>query len=380
MASHKQRPRKWGEIERLPSGRYRARYVHEGARFNAPVTFDAKIDAQAWLNSRQRAIADGNWEPETTSPRARSQSVAEYAEHWLATRVNREGQPIRPRTRAEYVRLLAGPLKDLAVTPIEKLTPATVRTWYSVELTKGTKTQTARAYGLLKAICKTAVVDGLLTRDPCQVRGGANATTGRRMEPPTSAELAKIVNAITPRFKAMVLLAAWGGLRYGELTELRRKDIIIVHDGHTVERIALSVTRAVTHVTGEGFIVGTPKSHAGVRVVDLPPHVFPDVVKHLKDHTGDFPESLLFPTSDGSTHLAESTFVKHWYPARAAAGREDLPFHGLRHYGATRYALTGATLKEIQERLGHSTVKAAMTYQHTAGREAELAKRMSDLA
>jgi integrase len=57
-----------------------------------------------------------------------------------------------------------------------------------------------------------------------------------------------------------------------------------------------------------------------------------------------------------------------------------LPFHGLRHYGATKFAQTGATLKEIQERIGHSTVAAAMRYQHTAGRDAELAKRMSELA
>jgi site-specific recombinase XerD len=57
-----------------------------------------------------------------------------------------------------------------------------------------------------------------------------------------------------------------------------------------------------------------------------------------------------------------------------------MPFHALRHFGATRFAQTGATLKEIQERIGHSTVTAAMRYQHTAGRDLELAKRMSDLA
>jgi integrase len=94
----------------------------------------------------------------------------------------------------------------------------------------------------------------------------------------------------------------------------------------------------------------------------------------------DFPNALLFPAADGTSHLAQSTFAKHWYPARKVAKREDMPWHALRHYGATRAALAGATLKELQDRLGHSTVAAAMRYQHTAGRDAELAAKMSQLA
>lgn len=184
-----------------------------------------------------------------------------------------------------------------------------------------------------------------------------------------------MAEAITPRFKAAILLAAWGALRYGELTELRRKDVAVVDD----ETIVISVSRAVTHTTGRGYIVGGTKSAAGVRVITLPPHVNSAIEEHLRRHVGAGSESLLFPGADGVSHLAESSFVRYWYPARKAAGREDLPFHALRHYGATKYAQTGATLKEIQERLGHSTVAAAMKYQHAAGRDAELARLMSEL-
>ena len=92
------------------------------------------------------------------------------------------------------------------------------------------------------------------------------------------------------------------------------------------------------------------------------------------------PDALLFPAADGVSHLAQSTFGKHWEPARKAAGREDMPWHALRHHGATKAAKAGATLKELQQRLGHSTVAAAMRYQHAAGRDTELARRMSELA
>src|SRR5665811_83774 len=66
------------------------------------------------------------------------------------------------------------------------------------------------------------------------------------------------------------------------------------------------------------------------------------------------------------------------YPARNAAGREDLRWHDLRHTGAVLAAQTGATLAELMGRLGHSTPAAAMRYQHAArDRDTEIAKALS---
>jgi len=144
--------------------------------------------------------------------------------------------------------------------------------------------------------------------------------------------------------------------------------------------VVVNVSRGVTRVLGQGFVVGPTKSEAGVRSIVLPPHVNSIALEHLSEHVGRFPESLLFPGSDGSSHLGQSSFYRQWNPARVAARRPDLPWHGLRHYGATRAAIAGATLKELQAGLGHSSVVAAMRYQHTAGRDEELARRMSELA
>ena len=53
----------------------------------------------------------------------------------------------------------------------------------------------------------------------------------------------------------------------------------------------------------------------------------------------------------------------------------------LRHSGAVLAALTGATLRELMDRLGHSTPAATLRYQHTAnGRDAEIAALLSKLA
>ncbi|MGX1702549.1 tyrosine-type recombinase/integrase [Microbacterium sp. NPDC055357] len=344
------------------------------------MTFTAQTDAREWLARRRIEIADGVWQARAaadaqSAKQSKGETFAEYAEQWISNRTNRHGDHLRPRTAAEYRRLVKGPLALFGEMRLNAITAEAVDVWFSDLIRSGTKTQAARAYELLKSIMTTAVKRGRAQSNPCDIQGAASASSGRKTEPPTAAELQKIVNTITPRFKAAVVIAAWSGVRYGELTELRRRDLTKLEDVYVV-----SVDRAVTHVAGQGFGVGPTKSEAGVRNIVLPPHVTAVVDEHLTTHAGRFPESLLFPATDGVSHLAQSAFWKHWNPARKAAGRPDMPWHALRHYGATRAALAGATLKELQTRLGHSTVAAAMRYQHTAGRDEELARRMSDLA
>ncbi|MDN4639692.1 tyrosine-type recombinase/integrase [Agreia sp. PsM10] len=376
----------FGWVRELPSKRFQASYTGlDGKRYLAPHTFDTKTDARGWLAIQQASIHQGQWSATDAArteagQKAKGVTFGPYAERWIATRINRHGEPLRPRTRVENERLLRSSLAAFADQRVTSLTPAAVRDWYSDQMATGKKTQAARAYGLLNSILATAAQDGIIKVNPCMVRGAQNATTGRKVTPPTPTQLQTIFDSITPRYVAAVAIAAWASCRFGELTELRRKDILVTTLEGSVKSVTIGVSRAVTHTTGLGFIVGKTKSEAGVRVVTLPPHMNDVIVQHLRENVGPEPDSLLFPAADGISHLAQSTFVKHWYPARRAAGREDMPFHALRHYGATRFAQTGATLKEIQERLGHSTVEAAMRYQHTAGRDEELAARMSELA
>jgi integrase len=372
----------FGAIRQRSSGRYQASYTgpDDGKRYTAPHTFATVSEARGWLAAQRVAIDRGEWEAPGDAARkaAKTTTLGEYAEEWIKTRQNRNGQPLRPRTAAEYRRLLTGPLAPLAELRLTALDAPTVRKWHTDARETGTETQTARAYGLLNTIAATAVDEGLLSRNPCRIRGAQNARTGRKVLPPTDDQLETILATITPRYRAAVMLAAWGALRFGELTELRRSDVVLrmAPDGEVLG-VTVNVSRGVTHVVGEGYIVGPTKSEAGVRSVAMPPHTVPVIVEHLLEYVGQSPDALLFPAADGVSHLAQSTFVKHYYPARAAAGRPDMPWHALRHFGATRYALTGATLREIQARLGHATTAAAMRYQHAVGRDEELAALMA---
>ena len=53
-----------------------------------------------------------------------------------------------------------------------------------------------------------------------------------------------------------------------------------------------------------------------------------------------------------------------WRPALAEAGLSATHFHDLRHTGNTLTAMTGASLRELMDRMGHSSARAALIYLH----------------
>lgn len=382
MAAKKRKRREsFGQIDKLPSGRHRARYVGpDGNRYAAPMTFDTITDARAWLAEMRVETGKPGWSSPLAKAAARaerSQTLAEYAESWLTTNRNRRGEPLRPRTVQEYRRLLGGPLAPLAALPLASITPAQVDVWYDEQSRSGKLTQASRAYSLLSTILGHAVDRGRLTANPCRVKGAQSARTGRKVVPPTDEQLAAIIEAIAPRFRALIYLAAEAGLRYGEATELRRDDVTVERDeSGEVVRVLVTVARAVTR-TADGFEVGKPKSEAGMRAVYMYGAPAVAIADHLREHVSRFGNALLFPAADGVKHLSQSTFTDYWYPAREAAGRPDMPFHALRHRAGTVYAQHGATLQETMTRLGHSSMTVAMRYQHATDRDAEIAARMA---
>jgi integrase len=251
------------------------------------------------------------------------------------------------------------------------ITADDVRAWYAVACA-GRPTLRAHCYGLLRTIMATALSDGRIKASPCNIRGAGTAKRVKTIRPASLAELEIITAAMPDEYRAMVLLASWCALRFGELTELRRGDI-------NLDDAVIHIRRAVVR-TDAGFKQTTPKSDAGIRDVAIPPHLIPALEDHLADHVGPKRDALLFTAKRGG-YLAEGTLYRHWKRARETAGRPDLRFHDARHSGAVLAALTGATLAELMARLGHSSPAAAMRYQHrAAGRDREIAALLSKLA
>src|SRR6266536_4678149 len=352
---------RFGSIRKLPSGRYQARYVIPGTErtVNAPMTYTTKQDAETWLTTQRADLARGTWKPPTAR---RPLTLSEYAERWLAER------DLRPRTASHYRRILERfLLPTLGDMPLPKITPETVRTWHARIVTG--PVYRAHAYNLLRTITRTAAEDGLIPASPCMIRKAGTAKRTRKIKLATLNELALVVEATPPQYRLLVLLCAWCALRYGEVAELRRKDVDLRNG-------VLKVRRGVSWAAGE-TIIGAPKSDAGSRDVAIPPHLTPLIKAHLKEHAGI---ELLFPSRRGR-QMRHQDFWPYWKIAREAAGRPDLHVHDLRHLGAVLAAQSGATLKELMARLGHSTADMAMQYQHVArGRDAEIAAALSKIA
>ncbi len=357
--------RTFGAIRRLPSGRYQAHYTGPDTRkHNAPYTFDTRQDAESWLTDRSREISRGEWA--TVSPTRHVTNFGTYAATWLTER------DLKPRTRAHYVTLLDRLiLPTFADLPVKAITPALVRDWHA-RLGTGQPTLRSHAYGLLRGILATAVSDGELPANPCHIRGAGSSRRVHKIKPATLDELEALVREMPEKYRAMTLLAAWCGLRFGELTELRRR-------GLDLKNGTILVRRGVAWVDGKP-VIGTPKSTAGIRDVAIPPHLLPLLREHINDHAAWGRDGLLFPSASGGS-LTTSSLYKVFWAARKRAGRSDLRWHDLRHTGAVLAAATGATLAELMARLGHSTPGAALRYQHAAeGRDAVIAQRLSDLA
>jgi len=370
--------RSFGSVRKLPSGRFQARYTGpDGTYVTAPKTFGAKVHAETWLGDRLREIDTGLWIPElaTQHQRRRRERVTfkDYAEQWLETR-QVAGRPIKDRTRAHY----KGILKRTLVPAFGRreligITPADVRRWHTKTLIDK-PTMRAHAYDLLRTIMATAFEDELIDANPCRIRGAGSVKCVHKVRPAGVAEIEVITAKMPARLQLAVTCASWLAMRLGEALELRRGDI-------DLDAGVVRIRRALVRVGGK-LQTDTPKTNAGVRDVAIPPHLVDCFRDHLDHHTGVGTDALLFPSgADPARWLQSKALYTDFHKARAAAGRDDLRWHDLRHSGAVLAATAGATLAELMARLGHSTPQAAMRYQHAAeGRDHVVAAAMSTLA
>lgn len=81
--------------------------------------------------------------------------------------------------------------------------------------------------------------------------------------------------------------------------------------------------------------------------------------------------------------MRHSNFYRRaWLPAVARAGLSGVHFHDLRHPGNTLTADAGANLRELMDRMGHSSTRAALIYlEHSSGeRQRTLADAVGEAA
>jgi Site-specific recombinase XerD len=352
----------FGHVDKLPSGRWRARYTGpDGLRRSS--AFSTKADARAWLATAQADVVRKVWR----APEAGRRTLGAYAADYLTR------SDLRESTRGLYESLWRNHLSTTwAKVAVADVTPQRVRQWHERASKSTGPTALAQSYRLLRSLLSVAVADNVIAANPCRLRSAGTPKPARPSRSLTLAEVQALAQAVPVRYGALVQVLAFGGLRFGEATALRRCDVSA--DGTT-----LNVERSVRHLGGR-WLVGPPKSDAGVRTVALPAFVARAVAAHLGEHVTPDSEALAFGTSTGN-FLARSNFGTTFRRAVKACGLPPVRVHELRHTGATLAAATGASTAELMHRLGHASPAAALVYQHAvAHRDEEIARALNTLA
>jgi integrase len=335
-------------------------------------TFRTKKEAERYERSQHSAIEQGLW----VDPRGGKVTLEAWAAEWERTVVH-----LRASTQRIYSANLRNHiLPELGCIELGKLTPSMLRAWLSglAMKTNGrgkplAPGSVAQAYRTLNRILAAAVDDELLVRNP--LRG----VRPSRVEPEpmrflTHDDVATLASVVDARYHAFVLLAAYTGLRAGEMIGLRRKHLDLL-------RRTVMVVEQVQYIGGRHLTLPL-KSAAGRRSVAVPAVVTDDLMDHLGHFAEPGAEGLVFPAPEGGLLRLENFRKRVWLPAVAQAGLAPLRVHDLRHTCASLAIAAGADVKVLQRMLGHAS--AALTldrYGHLLPGQAEsVACRLDQMA
>src|SRR5512132_1355917 len=286
--------RRFGSMRQLPSGRWQARYrTSDGRQHTAPETFAFKAEATRHLAQVETDLSRGQW----SDSRLGRTTFAEWAARWEATTVN-----LRANTQAAYRNLLRryllptfGPMR------LADLDALAVRAWLAKLEREGVGARTrAKSYRLLSRILGTATESGYLARNPCTIRGAA-AEPAPEMRFATVAEVAALADASPRRLRALVLVAAYTGLRWGELAGLRVKRVDLLHRRITVAEQLLEVRGRLAF--------GPTKTGAGLRTVTLPTVAAEALAEHLSTYADAGPDGLVLPAARAGPSVAATSLA-----------------------------------------------------------------------
>jgi integrase len=325
-------------------------------------TFDRKADAQRHARDVEHRKDVGEY----VDPDSGKATLAKWTEHVLATSTH-----LRPTTKAKYGILGRLYLADgsLGGREIRSIGKADIRQFLA-ELSQTKNTATVEAvFRLLHRVLEVAVEEDQLRRNPAH---GVKVEVSRRRDTRflTEEEVARIAAEVLDRYRALVWTLAISGLRVGEASALRVRNL-------DLRKRTIRVVESSAEVGGRK-VTGATKSGKD-RTVDIPAELAAMLNDHLEWFGNRFAkDSWVFTGPDGG-QIRQNSFRKRIFqPAAERAGITPVPtVHDLRHTAASFMARAGLTLLEAAGPLGHSTTTMTARYSHVFP-EHRLAK-MSDL-
>lgn len=315
---------------------YLARFQPHGARMVSK-SFATKRRAEEWLKTQQVDRNRGEW----SDPRAGRMLFSEQAERWMSSRrQNRRTTAARDETLMRIAILY-----HLGDKPLTAINTETIEEWIGTLSTRYSPATTRKAFQLASGVLEAAVRARRLPRNPAAgVKLPAIVKVERRFL--TVDEIQALADAIDPRYRLLVLLGAYAGLRLGELAALKVSSFGIGYR-------TLTITETLTDVRGV-LEIGPPKTRASIRTVALPAFLSDDLATMVVN------EQLLFPAPAGGPIRVSTWRRRFWAPAVEKAGLEWCTPHALRHSQVALLVQAGEQPSTIAKRLGHTSVKTVL--------------------
>lgn len=342
MASIRRHPRSrsWQVRYRDPSGTQRSK------------TFVRKADAERFAVTTESDKIRGQW----VDPAGGKDPVGEWADRWLNTKRAKEQGTIDSYSST----LRTWVLPRFVSTPLDAVTVDDVIR-FVVEMADSGLSASRVNQGrlVLQGVFDLAVEQKRIAANPVRSRLVRQAQPKiptkrlRREDVPTLAEVEAIIEAAPDRWKSLLVILAYGGLRFGEAAGLRKDDVVVG---------GVYVDRAVKQ-NSLGIYMGSVKDHES-RFVELPNTIIRRV-RHWADVKSIGSDGLVFTTSRGGL-LSVSTFHNRvWEPALAKAELADRKLHVLRAFAASFWLDTGANVEFVRSQLGNASLQTTQRYLET---------------
>lgn len=337
--------------------RWQARYWHPddpGKRIEK--TFRTKQDANDWLVRQRAEILKGTH----VDPRQADRPFRELVDAWRESWIDLE-----PKTKAGYLAVLDKHLlPEFGSRRVSGMTTEVVQRYIRRLTDSGLSPGTVRSiYSVLRNALNSGVRMKMIAVNPCL---GVRLPRAKRQEMLclSAREVRAVAEEIDSHYRALVYVAAYTGLRAGELHGLRRRDVDPLRRVITVRQALKEINS--THLTDseKGLILGPTKTHEQ-RSIKLPRSINDLLDEHLRSgkSSGTEPDDLVFVTPSGHPIRHGIFYRRHFKPAVRRSlppGKHGLRFHDLRHTCASLLIESGAHPKAIQEQLGHSSIQITM--------------------
>ncbi len=290
----------------------------------------------------------------------RQLSVGDYLDRWLEEAVSAEGEPWRPTTTDTYTKLVDSYIRpSLGRHRLAELRPEHIRRMTAGMQRQGLSRATIHlAYSAVRTALAAAIRERIITWSPCEaakVRGPGR----KKMQVWETHEVERFLahaEQAEPSLAVAFQLAAWRGLRRGELAGLQWGDLDL---GAGTLRVARSVD--------DKGRIGEPKTEHGNRTVSLGPKL----VAALRAHRRVQAERRLAAGpewEDGDWVLCggQGQMLPPWRLTQGfkrlsrELGLPDIRLHDLRHTAATTMLLAGVAPKVVSDQLGHANITTTL--------------------